>query len=197
MRRRILEWSWIIALLLSIGLTVLWADSILTKRQSDVLSLTNNVNLLVTAGRLTFFGDPSELERIQPRVFRPRGFGVLNLPKERAYFDWMIPAFVVRYCFVTGEVSFPLTPGMVGPRRIRYAEFTIPGLSYHLDHESQLAAARWSLELSLLVPLVLLLAILGLSWFRSQKGHSPSNTQTPDQSAFFVKKEIDIRRGLG
>src|SRR5262249_9806121 len=125
MGRRMLEWSWAISLLLSIGLTVLWADSLLAKRRYDVLSLTNNLNILVADGRVTFFGDVNERETIQPRVFYPR---MLGLPKEHPYFDWMVPALGVRYCFVTGEVSFPSMPGM-GPRTHRYAEFTIPGLS--------------------------------------------------------------------
>ena len=66
----------------------------------------------------------------------------------------------VRYCFVTGEISFPPSPGM-GPHTIRYAEFTIPGLSYHRGHESQLDQVCWSLELTLLIPVMLLLAIFG------------------------------------
>jgi len=109
MRRRILEWSWIISLLLLIGLTVFWPDSLLAKR---------------------------------------------------------------RYCFVTGEVTFPPSPGM-GPHAIGYAELTIPGLSYHRHHESQLTAAPWSLELTLLIPVVLLLVILGLSWSRLRKRRRP------------------------
>ncbi len=73
--RRVLEWIGIISLLLSIGLTILWADSLLAKRQYDVLSLTENLNILVADGRVTFFGDLGERARIQPRVFSPRGFG--------------------------------------------------------------------------------------------------------------------------
>ncbi|MGO9923145.1 MAG: hypothetical protein ACLQIB_51665 [Isosphaeraceae bacterium] len=69
--RRVLEWIGIISLLLSIGLTILWADSLLAKRQYDVLSLTENLNILVADGRVTFFGDLGERARIQPRVFSP------------------------------------------------------------------------------------------------------------------------------
>jgi hypothetical protein len=174
MRRRILEWSSIISLLLSIGLTGLWADSLLAKRRYDVLSLTKNLNILVADGRVTFFGDVGEGNKIEPRVLNARGFGALNLPKEHAYFDWIIPAFGVRYCFVTGEVSFPPAPGM-RPDTIRYSELTIPGFSYHRHHESQLMQAPWTLELTLLFPLVLLLAISGLSWRRLRKGRRPAS----------------------
>ncbi|MGO9923144.1 MAG: hypothetical protein ACLQIB_51660 [Isosphaeraceae bacterium] len=100
------------------------------------------------------------------------------MPKEHAYFEWIIPALGVRYCFVTGELSFPASPPM-GPWAIRYAEFTIPGLSYHRDHQSQLPTARWSLELALLIPIVLLLAIFGLCWRRLRKGRRPA-TPSPE-----------------
>jgi hypothetical protein len=62
---------------------------------------------------------------------------------------------------------------------IRYAEFTIPGLSYHRHHETQLREAPWSLELTLLIPLVLLLVILGLSWHRLRRGRRPPSSSPP------------------
>jgi hypothetical protein len=150
---------------------VLCADSFLTKRRY-VLSLTNYMYILVADGQVTLFREANDFRVIQPRVLNPRGFGSTNLPKEHPYFDWRMPALGVRYCFVTGEVSFPSTPQM-GPHTIRYAEFRIPGLSFNWDHESQLKEARWSLDLSLLIPLVLLLVITGLSWHRLQKGPRP------------------------
>jgi hypothetical protein len=61
----------------------------------------------------------------------------------------------------------------MGPVTIRYAELTIPGLSYHWHHDTHLREAHWSLELTLLIPLVLLLVILGLSWRRLRKGRRP------------------------
>jgi hypothetical protein len=172
MMRRVLQWSWMIALLLSIGLAMLWADSVLTKRKYEVLSLTGNASVLVADGGMTFFGGANDFGKIQPAILNPRGFGSNNLPKEHPYFDWTISTLGVRYCFVTGEISFPATPD-IGPTTIRYAEFTIPGLSFHQDRESQLAEARWSLKLSLLVPLLLLLLASGLSWRRLWKGRQP------------------------
>ena len=79
MRRSVLEWAWIIALSFSIWLAVLWADSLLTKRRYEFLSLTRNLNILVADGRVRFFGGGNEWGPIQPRVVNPRGFG-LNLP---------------------------------------------------------------------------------------------------------------------
>jgi hypothetical protein len=179
MGRRILEWGWILALLLSIGLAVLWADSLLSKRRYDVLSPTRNLNILVAEGRVTFFGGGDDWGMIQPRVLNPHVFGQ-NVPKESAYFDWIVSALGVRYCFVTGEVSIAGTEGTLAgsmrPHTIRYAEFTIPGLSYHRHHETHLNHAPWSLELTLLMPLVLLLIVLSVSWRRFRKGRRPRSS---------------------
>jgi hypothetical protein len=180
MRRRILEWSWITSLLLSIGCMVLCVDSLLTKGRY-VLSLTNNVYVLIADRQATLFSEANYVGDLQPRVLNPRGFGFNNKPKERAYFDWRIPELGVRYCFVTGVLSFPATPQM-GPHTIRYAEFTVPGFSFRWDHESQLKEPRWSLGLSLLIPLVLLLVVSGLTWRRLRKDRQPrsSNLQPTD-----------------
>ena len=75
MKRRMLEWIGIISLLLSIGLTVLWADSALAKRRYDVLSLTKNLNILVANGYVIVFGGLEEGQSIELRVFLPRSFG--------------------------------------------------------------------------------------------------------------------------
>jgi hypothetical protein len=182
MRRRILEWGWIVALLLSIGLAVLWADSLPGKRRYDVLSLARSLNILVADGRVTFFRGGNELGLVQPRVLNPRGFGQ-NMPREHPYFDWKVAALGVRYRLVTGEVSIAGTEGTLaggmGPLTIRYAEFTIPGLSYHRHHEVHLSEAPWSLELTLLIPLVLLLVILGLSGHLLRKGRRPPDSSPP------------------
>ena len=59
-------------------------------------------------------------------------------------------------------------PGM-GTLTISYAEFTIPGVSYHRHHESQLEGTPWSLSLTLLLPVLFFLVILGLCWRSLQK----------------------------
>jgi hypothetical protein len=156
-----LEWSWIIAFLLSIGLAVVWADSLLAKRRYDVLSLINSLNVLVADGRATFFSDVNLPRVIRSRVFHIGGAAL----QEHRYFDWTIRALGVYYCFVIGDVSFPASPGM-GSHTIHYAEFTIPGLSYNWHRESQLKEARWFLELSLLIPPVIFLVVAGLCWRR-------------------------------
>jgi hypothetical protein len=177
MKRRMLEWIGIISLLLSIGLAALWADSVLTKRRYDVLSLTSNLNILAANGHVVFFGGLEEGQPMELRVFLPRSFGAPGPLKEHAYFDWVIPALGVRYCFVTGEVSLPSVPG-VGTLAISYAEFTIPGISYHRHHESQLEGTPWSLHLTLLLPLGLFLIILGHCW-RSLRKCRPSSSPGP------------------
>jgi hypothetical protein len=172
MKRRMLEWIGIISLLLSIGLTVLWADSALAKRRYDVLSLTKTLNILVANGYVIVFGGLEEGQPIELRVFLPRSFGASGPLKEHAYFDWFIPAVGARYCFVTGQVSLPPAPGM-GTLTISYAEFTIPGVSYHRHRESQLEGTPWSLSLTLLLPVLFFLVILGLSWRSLQKSRRP------------------------
>ena len=106
MRRRILEWCWVISLLLSIGLAVLWVDSLRTKRRYDVLSLTRHLNILVADGRVTLFGGGNEWGAIQPTVFNPRGFGQ-NLPKEHPYFDWIISALALATGLSPGRSRLP------------------------------------------------------------------------------------------
>jgi hypothetical protein len=176
MKRRMLEWIGITSLLLSIALAVLWADSVLAGRRYDVLSLTKNLNFLVANGNVVFFGGLEEAQPIELRVFMPRTFGAPGPLKEHSYFDWFIPALGVRYCFVTGLVSLPPVPGM-GTLTISYAEFTIPGISYHRHHESQLEGTPWSLSLTLLLPLLFFLVILGIcsrSLLKCRRPHSPS-----------------------
>ena len=95
MKRRMLEWIGIISLLLSIGLTVLWADSALAKRRYDVLSLAKNLNIVVANGYVIVFGGLEEGQPIELRVFLPRSFGAPGPLKEHAYFDWFIPALAL------------------------------------------------------------------------------------------------------
>jgi hypothetical protein len=170
MKRRMMEWIGIASLLLSIGLTVLWADSVLAKRRYEVLPLTKNLNFVVDKGYVIVFGGLEEGQPIELRVFLPGSFGASN--KELAYFDWPIPDLGIRYCFVTGQVSLPPVPGM-GTLTIRHAEFTIPGVSYHCHRESQLECTPWSLSLTLLLPLLFFLVILGVSLRSLQKSRRP------------------------
>jgi hypothetical protein len=179
--KRIWEWIWITSLLLSIGLAAFWADSLLLKRRYDVLSLTRYVHILVTDGRVTLFREVNDFDFIQPRVFNPRGFGDLNLPKEHAYFDWTIRSLDVRYCFVTGEVPFPSTPSK-GPRTTAYTEFTVPGFSFHSDHDPY-HEPRWSVELTLLFPVVLMLIVPCLAWRRLRKGCRLPSRPSPQPMA--------------
>ena len=172
MKRRLLEWIAVISLFLSIGLTVLWADSALAKRRYDVLSLTKTLNIFVDNGYVIVFGGLGEGQPIELRVFLPRSFGAPGPLKEHAYFDWFIPAVGARYCFVTGQVSLPPAPGMES-LTISYAEFTIPGVSYHRHHESQLEGTPWSLSLTLLLPVLVFLLIFGLAWRSLQKSRRP------------------------
>jgi hypothetical protein len=147
------------------------AESFLTKGHY-VLSLTNDLNIFVADRQLTFFHEVGGFNGAEPRVLNPRGFGSNNLPEESSIFDWRIQALQARYCFVNGELSFPAGP-QSAPRSIRYTEFTVPGISFHWDRESQLREARWSLGLSLLVPLLLLLTTSGLSWRGLRKERRP------------------------
>jgi hypothetical protein len=168
MRQRFWEWSAIITVMLSTGLAGLWIESVLTKRHADVLTISDRVNLLIADGRLMIFGDLRDRARSFAGTFRHRALGTLGLPKEHAYFDWVIPALGARYCLITGKVAFPLAPGM-GPQTIRYVELAIPGLSYQRVQESQRAASRWIFGISLVVPLVLSLAFFAYSWHRLGK----------------------------
>jgi hypothetical protein len=188
MRRRVLEWSWFISFLLSIGCVALYADSLLSKSR-HVLSVKEHVYLLVADGQLAFFRETGYVGDGQPGVLNPRGFGSNHKPKEHTYFDWRNRMSGVGACFVTGMLSFPADPVMPA-HTIRYTEFTLPGLSYHWSHESQLSDPRWKYQLSLLIPLLLVLFVWGLSWRRLRKGRSTiiasSNgtspaSQTPSQ----------------
>jgi hypothetical protein len=58
----------IVALLLSIGLAVRWADSVLRKRRYDVLSLTSNPYILLADGPVTFFREVNDFDTIQPGI---------------------------------------------------------------------------------------------------------------------------------
>jgi hypothetical protein len=185
MRRRVLEWSWLISFLLSIGCVALYADSLLSKSR-HVLSVKENVYLLVADGQLAFFRETGYAGDRQPRVLNPRGFGSNHKPNEHAYFDWRDRKSGVGPCFVTGMLSFPTDPVMRA-HTIRYTEFTLPGLSYHWSQEPQLTGPRWEYQLSLLIPLLLLLFVWGLSWKWLRKSRSTliaaSNGTSPASQA--------------
>lgn len=170
MKRRVLEWIWLTSLLLSVTCATLYADSLILKSR-HVLGVKEDVYLLVADGQLALFREIGYVGDRQPEVLNPWRFGSNRKPAEHTYFDCRNRRSGVGLCLVTGMLSFPADPVM-GAHTIRYTALTLPGLSYHWNHESQLSDPRWKYQLSLLIPLLLMLSVWGLSSIRPSRSRS-------------------------
>jgi hypothetical protein len=120
---------------------------------------------------VTLYDDRNERGRMPPRAFRPNAFGV---PNERRHIDW-------RLCrLVTGTVTPRVPPGLrLPPRTYWYTEFTVPGLCFLRDGDSYWRSARWSLRLTLWIPIILSVVVMALFGRRLWKLSRPPHANPP------------------
>lgn len=169
-RRKLLGWIVFSSLLSASFLGILFVDSFLSKLTNGTILTTPVLNVTVRPGAVLFFSTITRENT--PYIFLPSpagpagGWGVTRLRQH-------LPRN--QFCgILTGDMTFPWTTrGKAG----HFALWVFPGFDYRYVATDTGQWTAWSLEVSLLIPIALLLVVAAVFWRKQRRQPCPTGRE--------------------